>query len=586
MIPESFLLQLKQYNSIEDVVSSYVKLQKKGRNLVGLCPFHSEKTGSFFLYPQTQSYYCFGCGAGGDVITFIRQYLNLDYIEALKFLAQRANIPFPEDGVDDRASRLRTRILELNRETARFFHQCLTSPNGKAAWDYLIRRGRTPKIIRRFGLGWAPDDWDSLPNHLKSKGFTMEEMEAADLMVKNRSGNGSHVRFRNRVMFPIIDLRGNVIAFGGRALEDKGPKYLNSGDTPVFKKSRNLFALNFAKTSKQPGLILAEGYMDVIAIHQAGFDNAVATLGTSLTEEQARLLSQYTDQVIVAYDSDGPGQAATKRAINIFDQVGVKVNVLTVTGAKDPDEFIQTYGPQRFQLLLEGCSNALEFEINKLRAKYDLSLPDGRVGFLKEFCRLLSGIRNPVEQEVYLAQISRELQVAPEAIRAQMQNISRAKARTQRQKERSDTTIHIGELAAAKEDLERRQNLRCAVAEEGILRCLLKNPDFLPQVEAALAPEDFVTSQNREIYTAVRSRIRSNQSLELVLLSETLSPEAMSRLSGLLASSPAARCDAGELADYIAVLSQHRAQKTDREVAQMDDAQLDAYIKSLAAKKK
>ena len=586
MIPESFLLQLKQYNSIEDVVSSYVKLQKKGRNLVGLCPFHSEKTGSFFLYPQTQSYYCFGCGAGGDVITFIRQYLNLDYIEALKFLAQRANIPFPEDGVDDRASRLRTRILELNRETARFFHQCLISPGGKTAWDYLIQRGRTPKIIRRFGLGYAPDDWNALPDYLKSKGFSLEEMEAADLMVKNRSGNGSHPRFRNRVMFPIIDLRGNVIAFGGRALEDKGPKYLNSGDTPVFKKSRNLFALNFAKTSKQPGLILAEGYMDVIAIHQAGFDNAIATLGTSLTEEQARLISQYTEQVIVAYDSDGPGQAATKRAINIFDQVGVKVNVLTVTGAKDPDEFIKTYGPQRFQLLLEGCSNALEFEINKLRAKFDLSLPDGRVGFLKEFCRLLCGIRNPVEQEVYLAQISRELQVSPEAIRAQMQNIARAKARTQRQKERSDTTIHIGELAAAKEDLERRQNLRCAVAEEGILRCLLKNPDFLPQVEAALEPEDFVTSQNREIYTAVRSRIRSNQGLELVLLSETLSPEAMSRLSGLLASAPASRCDAGELADYILVLTQHRAQKTDREVAQMDDAQLDAYIKSLAAKKK
>ena len=326
--------------------------------------------------------------------------------------------------------------------------------------------------------------------------------------------------------------------------------------------------------------------MDVIAIHQAGFDNAIATLGTSLTEEQARLISQYTDQVIVAYDSDGPGQAATKRAINIFDQVGVKVNVLTVTGAKDPDEFIKTYGPQRFQLLLEGCSNALEFEINKLRAKFDLTLPDGRVGFLKEFCRLLCGIRNPVEQEVYLAQISRELQVSPEAIRAQMQNIARAKARTQRQKERSDTTIHIGELAAAKEDLERRQNLRCAVAEEGILRCLLKNPDFLPQVVAALEPEDFVTSQNREIYTAVRSRIRSNQGLELVLLSETLSPEAMSRLSGLLASAPASRCDAGELADYILVLTQHRAQKTDREVAQMDDAQLDAYIKSLAAKKK
>ncbi len=343
MLPELFIQQLKQSCDMERIVSGYLPLKKKGRYLVGLCPFHSEKSPSFYVYPQNQSFYCFGCGAGGDVITFIRRIENLEYMEAVKLLADRCGLELPMDSdQSDARSMLKKRVLEINRESARFFHSCLMSEQGRQAYEYLISRGRDRKTIRHFGLGYAPAGWDGLLNHLRAKGFSDNDMLEANVVTKGKYG--PHDRFSNRVIFPIIDLRGNVVACGGRALDDKGAKYLNSSDTPVFKKSKTLFALNFAKTSKRPGLILAEGYMDVIAIHQAGFDNAVATLGTALTEEQARLISQYAERVVLAYDSDGPGQAATKRAMNIFDEVGVKVSVLSMTGAKDPDEFIKKYG--------------------------------------------------------------------------------------------------------------------------------------------------------------------------------------------------------------------------------------------------
>ena len=374
MPSELFIQQLKQYSDIEQIVSSYV-------------------------YPQTQSFYCFGCGAGGDVITFIRRIENLEYMEAVRMLAERCGLQVPDDAENDQRSQIKKRVLEINRETARFYFDALMSPQGKEAYNYLIRRGRDRKTIRHFGLGYSPKGWDELIRHLKSKGFSEEEMLEANVAMRGRRGKPFD-RFRNRVMFPIIDLRGNVIAFGGRALEgDDGAKYLNSSDTIAFKKSRNLFALNFAKVSKRPGLILAEGYMDVIALHQAGFDNAVATLGTSLTDEQARLISQYADKV------------------------GVKVSVLSMTGAKDPDEFIQKFGAERFSMLLDGSRGALDFELSKLRAQFDTGTPEGKVGFLKEACRLFAGVRNPVEREVYITQTANELQIAPQAIKAQIQNL-------------------------------------------------------------------------------------------------------------------------------------------------------------------
>lgn len=584
MLPELFIQQLKQSCDMERIVSGYLPLKKKGRYLVGLCPFHSEKSPSFYVYPQNQSFYCFGCGAGGDVITFIRRIENLEYMEAVKLLADRCGLELPMDSdQSDARSMLKKRVLEINRESARFFHSCLMSEQGRQAYEYLISRGRDRKTIRHFGLGYAPAGWDGLLNHLRAKGFSDNDMLEANVVTKGKYG--PHDRFSNRVIFPIIDLRGNVVAFGGRALDDKGAKYLNSSDTPVFKKSKTLFALNFAKTSKRPGLILAEGYMDVIAIHQAGFDNAVATLGTALTEEQARLISQYAERVVLAYDSDGPGQAATKRAMNIFDEVGVKVSVLSMTGAKDPDEFIKKYGTERFAMLLDNSRNPVEFELSKLRTTYDTAQADGKVGYLKEACKLFAGIRNPVEREVYITQTANELAISPQAIKAQIENLDKRESYRQRKQQRADTNIYIGRMAAAKDDLQRRTNLRYAMAEEGVLFCLMKNPDSYPQVSSRVSEQDFVTDINRQLYLALSQRLEQGQTVEMIDLSSQLSPELMGRISAIMATVPSQRCDEQTLGDYIARLIEHRSVKTEREVAQMDDNDLGEYVKQLAAKK-
>ena len=584
MLPELFIQQLKQSCDMERIVSGYLPLKKKGRYLVGLCPFHSEKSPSFYVYPQNQSFYCFGCGAGGDVITFIRRIENLEYMEAVKLLADRCGLELPMDSdQSDARSMLKKRVLEINRESARFFHSCLMSEQGRQAYEYLISRGRDRKTIRHFGLGYAPAGWDGLLNHLRAKGFSDNDMLEANVVTKGKYG--PHDRFSNRVIFPIIDLRGNVVAFGGRALDDKGAKYLNSSDTPVFKKSKTLFALNFAKTSKRPGLILAEGYMDVIAIHQAGFDNAVATLGTALTEEQARLISQYAERVVLAYDSDGPGQAATKRAMNIFDEVGVKVSVLSMSGAKDPDEFIKKYGTERFAMLLDNSRNPVEFELSKLRTTHDTAQADGKVGYLKEACKLFAGIRNPVEREVYITQTANELEISPQAIKAQIENLDKRESYRQRKQQRADTNIYIGRMAAAKDDLQRRTNLRYAMAEEGVLFCLMKNPDSYPQVSSRLSEQDFVTDINRQLYLALSQRLEQGQTVEMIDLSSQLSPELMGRISAIMATAPSQRCDEQTLGDYIARLIEHRSVKTEREVAQMDDNDLGEYVKQLAAKK-
>ena len=584
MLPELFIQQLKQSCDMERIVSGYLPLKKKGRYLVGLCPFHSEKSPSFYVYPQNQSFYCFGCGAGGDVITFIRRIENLEYMEAVKLLADRCGLELPMDSdQSDERSMLKKRVLEINRESARFFHSCLMSEQGRQAYEYLISRGRDRKTIRHFGLGYAPAGWDGLLNHLRTKGFSDNDMLEANVVTKGKYG--PHDRFSNRVIFPIIDLRGNVVAFGGRALDDKGAKYLNSSDTPVFKKSKTLFALNFAKTSKRPGLILAEGYMDVIAIHQAGFDNAVATLGTALTEEQARLISQYAERVVLAYDSDGPGQAATKRAMNIFDEVGVKVSVLSMTGVKDPDEFIKKYGTESFAMLLDNSRNPVEFELSKLRTTHDTAQADGKVGYLKEACKLFAGIRNPVEREVYITQTANELAISPQAIKAQIENLDKRESYRQRKQQRADTNIYIGRMAAAKDDLQRRTNLRYAMAEEGVLFCLMKNPDSYPQVSNRVSEQDFVTDINRQLYLALSQRLEQGQTVEMIDLSSQLSPELMGRISAIMATAPSQRCDEQTLGDYIARLIEHRSVKTEREVAQMDDNDLGEYVKQLAAKK-
>lgn len=585
MIPESFITELKGYSDIEQIISSYVRLTRRGRIHVGLCPFHNEKTGSFTVYPDSQSFYCFGCGAGGDVVSFIRRVENLEYLEALRFLAAKAGLTLPEDAGDDRTAKLKLRILEINRETARFFHAALSADSGRAGLAYLRGRGLSDDTIRRFGLGFAPDGWDNLFDHLTAKGFSAEELLAARVASQGKSGKGYYDMFRNRVMFPIIDLRGSVIGFGGRVMGQGGPKYLNSPDTPVFKKSRNLYALNRAKSAKGSSLILAEGYMDVIALHQAGFQTAVATLGTSLTAEQTNLISKYASEIVIAYDADSAGQNATRRAIGLFAESGVKVRVIRMEGAKDPDEYIKKFGATRFKMLLENCTGAIEFEIAKLSGQYDTDQADGKISFLNEFAVLMAGVNNPIERDVYVKKIANELSVSPEAVLQAINARLKRKRGSENKKQQRDLKMYVG-ATSRRADPQRERNLKYAIAEERLIAILLKNPDYAAHISAAVAPEAFVTDYNRTIYQRLLHRVQNSQSLDMMALSAVLEIDEMAFISGLLASDIQERHPLCEVDDYIKTILQKRNDKSSSEVAGMDDRELSSYVSSLAAAKK
>ncbi len=559
-IPNSFIMQLRQTADIEDVMSGYCSISRAGRNQKCLCPFHSEKTPSLVVYPDTQSFYCFGCGAGGDVITFIMKIENLDYIEAVRFLARRYNMEIPDDGGEDRAYQMRTRIFELNREAARFFHACLLSPAGKEGLAYLTGRGLSEKTIRTYGLGFAPQGWDNLVGHLRSKGFTMDEMIAAAVVA--RSDRNGRVRFydqfRNRVVFPIIDLRGNVIAFGGRVMDDSKPKYLNSADTPVFKKSRNLFSLNLAKNRiENRKLILAEGYMDVISIYQAGFHNVVATLGTALTEEQARLMAQYADEVVISYDSDVAGQRASERAIALLSQAGITTRVLAMTGAKDPDEYIKKFGAARFKLLLEGANNPMDFELLKIKKEVDIKTDEGKLVYLRQGILVLARIKNPLEREVYAGKLAEETGVSKAAILDQVGGIIKKEVRTAKKREWNE--VQSGKaLYQDRINPQKASHLKAAMAEEQILVYLLRNPDGLKTALNSLAPEDFVTDFNRRVFTIIVQKGQETGEVDLSVLASELKPEEMGKISGLLAKSREMDNTRQQLLDSIQVLKDNR----------------------------
>ena len=423
-IREEFLTELRDKTDIEDLIGSYVELKRRGRLSKGLCPFHSEKTPSFTVYPDTQSYYCFGCGKGGDVITFIREIENLDYVEAVKFLAERAGLNMPDDNYDDTLSKKKRRMLIINKEAARFFHNYMMSPQGKAGLDYWLGRGLSINTIRHFGLGYAPDDWSTLIRYMKSKGFSELELYEANLAKKSEKGR-YYDNFRNRVMTPIIDLRGNIIAFGGRVLDDSKPKYVNTSDTLVYKKSLAVFALNFAKNSGEDSLILCEGYMDVISLHQAGFTNAVAGLGTALTDEQVRLISRYCDKVYLSYDNDGAGHEAMEKAISKFENTGLLISPLTLQGGKDPDEIIKKFGAERFRSILNGASNEVEYKLLECKKGLDVSSDDGRIKYLRRAVPILAKLQNAIEKDVYAARLSEELGVSKDAIMLQMKDEER-----------------------------------------------------------------------------------------------------------------------------------------------------------------
>ena len=509
--PDSFLQELKLRSDITEIASSYVNLKRHGRNMVGLCPFHGEKTPSFNIYTESGSFYCFGCGAGGDVITFIMKIENLDYVEAVKFLAQRAGMEMPENTYDDSLSKLRMRIYEANREAARFFHATLLSQRGQSGLNYLRGRALSDRTIRHFGLGFADDDWNSLCNHLKSKGFSEYEIYSANLAFKRKNGNGIYDRFVNRVMFPIIDLRGNVIAFGGRIMTDEKPKYLNTSDTPVFKKSENLFSLNNAKSSGTRTLILCEGYMDVIALNQAGFTNAVATLGTALTNEQAVLMKRYADEVIICYDADGAGQKATARAIDILRNAGLPIKILTVPSGKDPDEFIRSKGengPAAFKLLIEKCGNDIEYRLMKLKENYNLNTTDGKVAFLNEAVKIVATIESPIERDVFASKLCAELEIDKNAF---LEQISKVKRRDRRENIKKETRQIQAELNGQSDKINREhyKKPRSSSAEEALLVYLINNPDYANSISERVTPDKFSNSLIKRYYEYVLSKIKS-----------------------------------------------------------------------------
>lgn len=575
-LPDSFLEELKARSDITEIVSSYVPLKRRGRNMVGLCPFHHEKTPSFNLYPENGSFYCFGCGAGGDVITFIRRIENLDYMEAVRFLAQRAGIPVPEERVDDGMARLRTRILEINRESARFFHRFLMGEEGKAGLTYLTNRGLTLRTIRHFGLGFSPPGRFTLCDHLRKAGYTEEEMIAANVAFRSRSGRAMD-RFHDRVMYPIIDLRGNVIAFGGRILTDEKPKYINTNDTPVYHKSNGLFAMNFAKNADAGYLILAEGYMDVIALHQAGFPQAIASLGTSLTAEQARLMSRYTKEVVICYDADGAGQKATARAMPILREAGLLVRVLTVPDGKDPDEFIRSHGengPLLFKKMLENCSNDVEYRLQKLKDQQNIQSENGRVQYLNAAAEVLAGIENPIERDVYAGRLAEETGVERSSVLLLLRQLDRKRVKIRRRQEMRQVQQ---ELSAVKDRVnpEKKDHLRAAAAEEGLIVYLFDHPDDADKISEKIPPEKFCTAFNRRVYAALLEKIGTGTSVSLSDLSESFTVDEIASVAHMLArrhEAPLTRRDVGELIGVILAESESMGREdikkaTDEELA-------------------
>ncbi len=586
-LPEDFISELKYRSDISDIASSYMQLKRRGRNLVGLCPFHGEKTPSFNIYTENGSFYCFGCGVGGDVITFVMKIENLDYMEAVKFLAQRAGMNVPEDAVDDSMSKLRTRVFEANREAARFYYSKLYSSEGKQALSYLHSRALSDKTITRFGLGYSPNNRFALTNHLKSKGFTDSELIAANLVFKARSGNGVVDRFVDRVMFPIIDLRGNVIAFGGRIMSDQKPKYLNTSDTVVFNKSHNLFSLNNAKNSGTKQLILCEGYMDVIALNQAGFSDAVATLGTALTNEQAMLMKRYCDEVVICYDADEAGQKATARAISILRSVGLVVRVLNIPDGKDPDEFIRKNGdkgPAMFKALLESSGNDVEYRLQKLRQSFDLNTTDGKFSYLSQAVKILATIDNSIERELYASKLALESNVEKNTILEQIRKTVRSKEYSYRNAEFRKLQSSV----SGREDKmnpEHSKKPRATVAEQNLISFLVNNPDKLSLVEGNITADDFVTDFNRKLFDYFFERIKAHKEPMTTLSADFTSDEVSSIIAIVSKYSQVASTDSA-LMEYIKTIKEERQKLSPDDVSTASEEELDSYLKKLKEKHK
>ena len=550
--PSRFLDDLIARTDLVDLVGETVRLTKKGNSYWGCCPFHSEKTPSFHVVPDRQIYKCFGCGKGGGAINFVMELENLPYRDAIAVLAKRVGMEVPESrGDSPDMRRRREKLLEMNKQAARLFHTWLNAPEGAHGLAYLQKRGLFPKTLKNFGLGFAPDSWDALIRAMSAMGYDKRELLDAGLAVSNKDGR-IYDRFRNRVMFPFIDVRGNVIGFGGRVMDDSTPKYLNSPDTPVYNKSRNVFALNIAKTSKAGRVILTEGYMDTIALHQAGFDSAVASLGTSLTAEHAQLLSRYFRQAVLAYDSDGAGVAAAQRAIPLLEKAGLDVRVLRMTGAKDPDEYIKSFGAEAFRRLLDQSENQVDYRLDQIRKKFNLEDDTQRVAFLQEAAGLIAGLGSPVEREIYGGHAAQTAGVTPEAMAQEVKKAFNARVRKEnKQRERRELTP-VTNLQPDARAL-RYQNIRSARAEEGVIRLLLLDPGLLERLDG-LGSRDFSSPLLGKVFDIIRDRLAQGANPHLATMAHELTGEEMDHMARVISQPESIAQSEKSLADYISVI--------------------------------
>ncbi|MCR5150519.1 MAG: DNA primase [Clostridiales bacterium] len=536
-IDPHYLQELHSRLDIENVVSPYVHLTRAGKNLKGLCPFHNEKTPSFTVYTGENAFHCFGCGAHGDSIGFIMRIENLDFIEAVKTAAEMAHMPLPEDNFDDSLIKQRRRILDANREAARYFHSCLMSDENKKALDYFLKRNLSLSTIRHFGLGYAPDDWEGLIKHLKSLGFTENEMVLANLAKRSERGR-VYVNFKNRVIFPIIDVRGNIIAFGGRVMDDSKPKYINTSDTPVYKKSNGVFALNFAKSNNTgKRLILVEGYMDVISLHQVGITDAIACLGTAFTDEMALLLSRYAEEIYICYDNDDAGRKATERALNVLNKTGLKVKVVAMTGGKDADEIIRTYGRERFESILKSAFNEIEYTIEKESSKYILSTDDGKTKFLTEMCRYLSQ-KSEIERSVYASRLASMTGSDEKSISAAIDGFIRKAQRERNALNKSNRLKEGAQIISGSmtdtNNPEKTRYLSAAKAEERLIAVFAANPDFYKKLSGSVSPDDFVTGFNKRIFEHEITLISAGVDIDYYQFQQEFSPGEMYSIQRIL----------------------------------------------------
>lgn len=549
--PPSFIDELTARNPIEDVVGLYVALTRRGSNLFGLCPFHSEKTASFSVAPDKGIYYCFGCHKGGSVINFIMEVESLDYPDAIRFLAKRVGMEVPEDTEYRSAHKHQERLRSLCKDAARYFHEQLQSPVGAPGRDYIVKRGLSRSTVTKFGIGFAPDGWSNLLDTMVKKGYTKEELLDAGLVLKSQKGS-LYDRFRNRLMFPIIDIRGNVIGFGGRVMDDSKPKYLNSPETSIFNKRKNLFALNVAKKSTQGRIILTEGYLDAIALHQYGFDCAVASLGTALTEEHAQLLAKYTKQVVLTYDGDEAGQNATRRAIPILERAGLQIKILRMQGAKDPDEYLKKFGADKFRVLLDRSENQAEYRLLSLQNKYNLQNDEDKVAFLKEAASLICTFSNAVEREVYGNRAADAAGITAASMKVEIERAyKRRRADERRKQEKADLDL-FGQIQPKEKGI-RYDNPACAAAEELLLAQLIKEPNLIPSV--SLLPQQFSSALLGKAYGKVRQLYEDGRNVQLGALSGDFSAEEMNHLTAIckkndrLVSETALKDCAGKIRD-------------------------------------